>query len=177
MIIAIIVVIIIITLLLLIILINNNINNNGNVIEKSSHLILSRIFIKVAVWGAATLSKKRCQQNLQHFCEYFLKNTSGWLLLSLLLERPNHWVFLFFFQLSWCWFIDFLVHLACFSPTCQVITMIQIHFESCTVCTCSSLNKLPPGFFIFEWISWKKQENSNEPFIYGLRKTLIHTIF
>ena len=38
------------------------------------------------------------------------------------------------------------------------------------------IEQVATWLFYFEWISWRKQENSNEPFTYGLRKTLIHYI-
>ena len=64
------------------------------------HLCWSLIFIKVAIWIAATLSKKRLWH--RHFADNFakylrtssLKNTSERLRLLLSHETPNYWIFL-----------------------------------------------------------------------------------
>ena len=63
------------------------------------HLCWSLIFIKVAIWIAATLSKKRLWH--RHFADNFakylrtssLKNTSERLRLLLSHETPNYWIF------------------------------------------------------------------------------------
>ena len=74
-------------------------------------------FLKVAVWEAATLLKKRIHHKyflwiLWNFLRApTLKNTSWRLLLSLSLETPNYWISLSFFIFSQCLFIDLLVHL------------------------------------------------------------------
>ena len=79
---------------------------------------LSLAFLKVAVWEAATLLKKRIQHKyflwiLWNFLRALtLKNTSWRLLLSLSLETPNYRISLSFFIFSQCLFIDLLVHLA-----------------------------------------------------------------
>ena len=68
----------------------------------------------------------------------------------------------------------------CFCPTCQVIMIIQIYFDSYTFCTyvCHWINH--HLVFFSESMSWhkkeKQQENSSEFFTLDLGKALINSI-
>ena len=138
-------------------------------------LYLSLIFIKVAVWMAATLSKKKLWHIyfLMNFAKFLrappLKNTAGQLLLLLSLETTNYWVFLSFFKLYQGLFIDVLVHLA-------YVFVPRIEWSQ----SWKYILTLQVTTWFFESMCWckrkKKWENSCEYFTLGFGKTLINCI-
>ena len=102
--------------------INNTLNHfwdrwKKEICISEKHIFLSHLFIKVTIWAVSTFSKKRLRHKhfLVNFAKFLrtalLKNTLGQLLLSLLLQTLHYWVFLSAFYLTWCLFIDLLVHL------------------------------------------------------------------
>ena len=127
-------------------------------------MFLSLIFVKVAAWGLQLYQKRDTSKIFNIF-----KNTPF---------KEHFWVTASI-NTAWnakCWFINFLVHLACFSPTCWVITIIQIHFEKFALVSHWISCHL---VFFFESMRWRKRDKKRGKlhcFTNGLGKTSIHYI-